>query len=117
MPKPKTNEKRTDAQRATRNAANYRTSTVITCKLDRATAERYKALCAEQGTTPNAEIKAFILSQLAQAPGALAARIAAINAQPPEAITQEEAASLAAAEAMDDGTAEEINHFMDRSHR
>lgn len=68
MPKPKTNEKRTDAQRATRNAANYRTSTVITCKLDRATAERYKALCAEQGTTPNAEIKNFILSQLGEQP-------------------------------------------------
>lgn len=64
MPKPKTNPKRTDAQRATRNASNYKTSTVIGCKLDRETAERYKAHCAEIGTTPNAEIKNFILAQL-----------------------------------------------------
>lgn len=66
MPRPKTNPNRTDAQRAARNASNYRLTTVITCKLHRETAERYKAICAERGTTPNAEIKAFILSQITE---------------------------------------------------
>lgn len=67
MPRPKTNPNRTDAQRATRNASNYRLTTVIGCKLDRETAERYRAFCDSNGTTPNAEIKAFILSRLAEA--------------------------------------------------
>lgn len=66
MPRPKTNPNRTDAQRATRNASNYRLTTVIGCKLDRETAERYRAFCDSNGTTPNAEIKAFILSRLAE---------------------------------------------------
>lgn len=43
-------------------------SCLIGCKLDRETAERYKSYCAEQGTTPNSEIKAFILSQLGEQP-------------------------------------------------
>lgn len=66
MPRPKTNPNRTDAQRATRNASNYRLTTVITCKLPRETAERYKTLCTANGTNPNAELKAFILSRLAE---------------------------------------------------
>ena len=64
MPRPKTSETRTDAQRRAANKYQYRTSTVIGCKLDRETAERYKTHCAEIGTTPNAEIKKFIMSQL-----------------------------------------------------
>lgn len=65
MPRPKTSTTKTDAQRRAANKYQYRTSTVIGCKLDRETAERFKAHCAGQGTTPNAEIKNFILSQLA----------------------------------------------------
>lgn len=65
MPRAKTSATKTDAQRRAQNAYQYKTATVIGCKLDRETAERYKAHCAEQGTTPNAEIKNFILSQLA----------------------------------------------------
>lgn len=65
MPRPKTSPTKTDAQRRAANKYQYRTSTVIGCKLDRQTAERFKAHCAEIGTTPNAEIKNFILSQLA----------------------------------------------------
>ncbi len=65
MPRPKTSPTKTDAQRRAANKYQYRTSTVIGCKLDRETAERFKAHCAEIGTTPNAEIKNFILSQLA----------------------------------------------------
>lgn len=65
MPRPKTSPTKTDAQRRAANKYQYRTSTVIGCKLDRETAERFKAHCADQGTTPNAEIKNFILSQLA----------------------------------------------------
>lgn len=68
MPRPKTSETRTDAQRRAANKYQYRTSTVIGCKLDRETAERYKTHCNESGTTPNAEIKAFILSQLGEQP-------------------------------------------------
>ena len=64
MPRPKTSTTRTDAQRRAENAYKYRTQTVLGCKLDRETAERYKVHCAEIGTTPNAEIKNFILSQL-----------------------------------------------------
>lgn len=64
MPRAKTSATKTDAQRRAQNAYQYKTSTVIGCKLDRETAERYKAHCAENGTTPNAEIKSFILSQL-----------------------------------------------------
>ena len=64
MPRAKTSATRTDAQRRAQNAYQYKTSTFIGCKLDRETAERYKAHCAENGTTPNAEIKSFILSQL-----------------------------------------------------
>lgn len=64
MPRPKTSTTRTDAQRRAENAYKYRTQTVLGCKLDRETAERYKAYCADLGTTPNAEIKNFILSQL-----------------------------------------------------
>lgn len=68
MPRPKTSETRTDAQRRAANKYQYKTSTVIGCKLDRETAERYKTHCADQGTTPNAEIKSFILSQLGEQP-------------------------------------------------
>lgn len=68
MPRPKTSESRTDAQRRAQNAYQYKTSTVIGCKLDRETADRYKAYCTGQGTTPNAEIKNFILSQLGEQP-------------------------------------------------
>lgn len=68
MPRPKTSETRTDAQRRAANNYQYKTSTVIGCKLDRETAERYKTHCSENGTTPNAEIKAFILSQLGEQP-------------------------------------------------
>lgn len=68
MPRPKTSATKTDAQRRAQNAYQYKTSTVIGCKLDRETAERYKFHCAEQGTTPNAEIKSFILSQLGEQP-------------------------------------------------
>lgn len=64
MPRPKTSPTKTDAQRRAANKYQYRTSTVIGCKLDRETAERFKAHCAEIGTTPNAEIKNFIMSQL-----------------------------------------------------
>lgn len=66
MPRPKTSETRTDAQRRAANKYQYKTSTVIGCKLDRETAERYKTHCRESGTTPNAEIKNFILSQLGE---------------------------------------------------
>ena len=55
MPRAKTSATRTDAQRRAQNAYQYKTSTVIGCKLDRETAERYKAHCAENGTTPNAD--------------------------------------------------------------
>lgn len=65
MPRPKTSPTKTDAQRRAANKYQYKTSTVIGCKLDRETAERFKAHCADHGTTPNAEIKNFILSQLA----------------------------------------------------
>lgn len=65
MPRPKTSPTKTDAQRRAANKYQYRTSTVIGCKLDRETAERFKSHCADHGTTPNAEIKNFILSQLA----------------------------------------------------
>lgn len=68
MPRPRTSESRTDAQRRAQNAYQYKTVTVIGCKLDRATAERFKTHCAERGTTPNAEIKNFILSQLGEQP-------------------------------------------------
>lgn len=68
MPRPKTSETRTDAQRRAANKYQYKTSTVIGCKLDRETAERYKAHCSESGTTPNAEIKNFILAQLGEQP-------------------------------------------------
>lgn len=64
MPRPKTSTTKTDAQRRAANKYQYKTSTVIGCKLDRETAERYKIYCAGQGTTPNAEIKKFIMSQL-----------------------------------------------------
>jgi hypothetical protein len=43
-------------------------TSVIGCKLDRETADRYRAFCDENSTTPNAEIKAFILSQLGEQP-------------------------------------------------
>lgn len=66
MPKPKTNLARTDAQRANRNAASYRNFTVIGCRLDRATAERYKTFCEAHGTNPSADIKSFILSRLGE---------------------------------------------------
>lgn len=66
MPRPKTSETRTDAQRRAANKYQYKTATVIGCKLDRETAERYKAHCSESGTTPNAEIKSFILAQLGE---------------------------------------------------
>ena len=68
MPRAKTSATKTDAQRRAQNAYQYKTATVIGCKLDRETAERYKAHCADQGTTPNAEIKAFILAQLGEQP-------------------------------------------------
>lgn len=68
MPRPKTSETRTDAQRRAANKYQYKTSTVIGCKLDRETAERYKIHCIENGTTPNAEIKAFIFAQLGEQP-------------------------------------------------
>lgn len=68
MPRAKTSATKTDAQRRAQNAYQYKTATVIGCKLDRETAERYKLYCAEQGTTPNAEIKNFILSQLGEQP-------------------------------------------------
>lgn len=68
MPRAKTSATKTDAQRRAQNAYQYKTATVIGCKLDRETAERYKAHCADQGTTPNAEIKNFILSQLGEQP-------------------------------------------------
>ena len=68
MPRAKTSETRTDAQRRAANKYQYKTSTVIGCKLDRETAERYKSHCSESGTTPNAEIKAFILAQLGEQP-------------------------------------------------
>lgn len=64
MPRPKTSPTKTDAQRRAANKYQYKTATVIGCKLDRETAERYKTHCSENGTTPNAEIKNFILSQL-----------------------------------------------------
>ena len=70
MPRPKTSTTKTDAQRRAQNAYQYKNATVIGCKLDRPTAERYKAHCTANGTTPNAEIKAFILSQLGEAPRA-----------------------------------------------
>jgi hypothetical protein len=68
MPRPKTSATKTDAQRRAANKYQYKTSTVIGCKLDRETAERYKAHCSENGTTPNAEIKSFILAQLGEQP-------------------------------------------------
>ena len=68
MPRAKTSATKTDAQRRAQNAYQYKTATVIGCKLDRETAERYKAHCADQGTTPNAEIKNFILSQIGEQP-------------------------------------------------
>lgn len=68
MPRPKTSPTKTDAQRRAANKYQYKTATVIGCKIDRETAERYKAHCTEQGTTPNAEIKSFILSQLGEQP-------------------------------------------------
>ena len=68
MPRPKTSTTRTDAQRRAQNAYQYKTSTVIGCKLDRETADRYRAFCDANSTTPNAEIKAFILSQLGEQP-------------------------------------------------
>lgn len=68
MPRPKTNTTRTDAQRTARNASNYRLTSVIGCKLDRETADRYRAFCDANSTTPNAEIKNFILSQLGEQP-------------------------------------------------
>ena len=68
MPRPKTSATKTDAQRRAANKYQYKTATVIGCKLDRETAERYKTRCSESGTTPNAEIKAFILSQLGEQP-------------------------------------------------
>lgn len=68
MPRPKTSPTKTDAQRRAANKYQYKTATVIGCKIDRETAERYKAHCAEQGTTPNAEIKSFILAQLGKQP-------------------------------------------------
>jgi hypothetical protein len=43
-------------------------TSVIGCKLDRETADRYRAFCDANNTTPNAEIKAFILSQLGEQP-------------------------------------------------
>lgn len=66
MPRPKTSTTRTDARRHAENAYKYKTQTVVGCKLDRPTAERYKSYCTANGTTPNAEIKAFILSRLAE---------------------------------------------------
>lgn len=68
MPRAKTSETRTDAQRRAANKYQYKTSTVIGCKLDRETAERYKSHCSANSTTPNAEIKAFILSQIGEQP-------------------------------------------------
>lgn len=44
----------------------------------------------------------------------LRARLAEINAQPPTELTPGAAASLTAADAMDDGTAENINDYMAR---
>lgn len=66
MPRPKTSTTRTDARRHAENAYKYKTQTVVGCKLDRPTAERYKSYCTANGTTPNAELKAFILSRLAE---------------------------------------------------
>lgn len=66
MPKPKTNATRTDAQREAANRWTYKNRTVIGCKVDRETAERYKAHCAAKGTTVNAEIKSFVLGSLGE---------------------------------------------------
>ncbi len=68
MPRPKTSTTRTDAQRRAQNAYQYKTVTVLGCKLDRETADRYRAFCDANSTTPNAEIKNFILSQLGEQP-------------------------------------------------
>ena len=68
MPRPRTSTTRTDAQRRAENKYKNKAQIVLACRMDRQTGERYKALCAERGTTPNAEIKAFILSQLGEQP-------------------------------------------------
>lgn len=64
MPKAKTSTTRTDAQRRAGNKWDYANRTVIGCKVDRETAEAYKAHCAAAGTTVNAAIRAFVLSQI-----------------------------------------------------
>lgn len=64
MPKAKTSATRTDAQRRAGNKWDYANRTVIGCKVDRDTAEAYKAHCAATGTTVNAAIRAFVLSQI-----------------------------------------------------
>ena len=68
MPRPKTSTTRTDAQRRAENKYKNKAQIVLACRMDRQTGERYKALCTERSTTPNAEIKAFILSQLGEQP-------------------------------------------------
>ena len=64
MPKAKTSATRTDAQRRAGNKWDYANRTVIGCKVDRDTAAAYKAHCAAAGTTVNAAIRAFVLSQI-----------------------------------------------------
>lgn len=66
MPRPKTSTTRTDAQRRANNKWDYKNRTVIGCKVDRETAERYKAHCAAKRTTVNAEIKSFVLDSLGE---------------------------------------------------
>ncbi len=68
MPRPRTSTTRTDAQRRAENKYKNKAQIVLACRMDRPTGERYKAICAERGTTPNAEIKNFILSQLGEQP-------------------------------------------------
>lgn len=64
MPKAKTSTTRTDAQRRAGNKWDYANRTVIGCKVDRETADRYKQHCAAAGTTVNAAIRAYVLSQI-----------------------------------------------------
>lgn len=66
MPKRRTSRARTNAQREASNRWDYKNRTVLGCKVDRETAERYKAHCAAKGTTVNAEIKSFVLDSLGE---------------------------------------------------
>lgn len=66
MPKRRTSRARTNAQREAANRWDYKNRTVLGCKVDRETAERYKAHCAAKGTTVNAEIKSFVLDSLGE---------------------------------------------------